>query len=65
MWVPAALLEAIGGLIALRNWMQLSERKRLPQPKRRAPARRPGQVAPRPGAGVGASPDMNEPKPGH
>ncbi|MEJ0003102.1 MAG: cytochrome c oxidase assembly protein [Pararobbsia sp.] len=41
MWVPAALLEAIGGLIALRNWMQLSERKRLPQPARRAPARRP------------------------
>lgn len=37
MWVPAALLEAIGGLIALRNWMQLSERKRLPQRPPRTP----------------------------
>lgn len=42
MWVPAALLEAVGGLIALRNWMQLSERKRLPQWPRRTAARRPG-----------------------
>jgi putative membrane protein len=65
MWVPAALLEAIGGLIALRNWMQLSERKRLPQPKRRVPVRRPGQAAPRPSAAVGGAPDMNEPRPGH
>jgi putative membrane protein len=48
MWVPAALLEAVGGLIALRNWMQLSERKRLPQrpPRpRRQPARRPAAHA--------------------
>jgi putative membrane protein len=41
MWVPAALLEAVGGLIALRNWMQLSERKRLPQRPRRQAGRRP------------------------
>lgn len=43
MWVPAALLEAIGGLIALRNWMQLSGRNRLPQPRRRTPARPPAR----------------------
>jgi putative membrane protein len=50
MWVPAALLEAIGGLVALRNWMQLSERKRLPQPKRRVSAPRPARPAPQPDA---------------
>jgi putative membrane protein len=43
MWVPAALLEALGGLIALRNWMQLSGRNRLPPPRRRPPARRPAR----------------------
>ena len=52
MWVPAALLEAVGGLIALRNWMQLSERKRLPQKRKpqRPPARRPAasKAAPAP-----------------
>lgn len=53
MWVPAALLEAIGGLLALRNWMRLSqnprvrarERQRAPRP---APTVRP--VNPTPGA---------------
>jgi putative membrane protein len=48
MWVPAALLEAIGGLIALRNWMQLSSRNRLPQPRRRTPARAPARGGPSP-----------------
>ncbi len=42
MWVPAAVLEAIGGLMALRQLMRLSEAGRLPSPRMRA------RVAPRP-----------------
>lgn len=62
MWVPAALLEAIGGLIALRTWMQLSERKRLPQRVR--PTSRRGQPArrPTPSAPATASPTSRAPK---
>jgi putative membrane protein len=37
MWVPAAILEAIGGMMALRQWMRLSERGRLPPGRRAAP----------------------------
>jgi putative membrane protein len=37
-WVPAALLESIGGLIALNQWLRLSRSGRLPRslPQRRA-----------------------------
>ena len=37
-WVPAALLESIGGLIALNQWLRLSRSGRLP---RRLPRQRP------------------------
>jgi len=30
-WVPAALLESIGGLLALRQWLRLSRSGRLPR----------------------------------
>jgi putative membrane protein len=30
-WVPAALIESIGGLLALRQWVRLSRRGRLPK----------------------------------
>lgn len=36
-WVPAALIESIGGLLALRQWLRLSRNGRLP----RRPLRRP------------------------
>jgi len=38
MWVPAAILEAVGGMLALRQLMRLSERGRLPVRKRPARA---------------------------
>lgn len=44
MWVPAAVLEAIGGMLALRQLMRLSERGRLP-PGKRAARRIPPPVA--------------------
>jgi len=31
MWVPAAIIEAIGGLLALRQWLRLSRSGRLPR----------------------------------
>ncbi len=35
-WVPAALIESIGGLMALRQWLRLSRNGRLPRrPQRR------------------------------
>ena len=42
-WVPAALIESIGGLLALRQWLRLSRNGRLPrrpvrQPVTRSPA---------------------------
>jgi putative membrane protein len=30
MWVPAAMIESIGGLLALRQWLRLSRKGRLP-----------------------------------
>ena len=38
MWVPAAMIESAGGLLALRQWLRLSRNGRLP--KRKAPVRR-------------------------
>ncbi|OOG40861.1 cytochrome c oxidase assembly protein [Rhodanobacter sp. C05] len=39
-WVPAALIESIGGLLALRQWLRLSRHGRLPRslPRRRRAA---------------------------
>ncbi|MET0254406.1 MAG: cytochrome c oxidase assembly protein [Luteibacter sp.] len=37
MWVPAAMIESAGGLLALRQWLRLSRSGRLP---RRAPVHR-------------------------
>ena len=41
-WVPAAMIESVGGLMALRHWLRLSRRGRLPRsaPRRRPAARR-------------------------
>ncbi|WP_107912722.1 cytochrome c oxidase assembly protein [Luteibacter sp. OK325] len=41
MWVPAAMIESAGGLLALRQWLRLSRNGRLPRrtPVRRAAAR--------------------------
>lgn len=39
-WVPAALIESIGGLMALRQWLRLSRSGRLPQRLPRARAAR-------------------------
>jgi putative membrane protein len=39
MWVPAAIIESVGGLMALRQWLRLSRAGRLP--KRRLRPRRP------------------------
>ena len=36
-WVPAAMIESLGGLLALRQWLRLSRHGRLPQ---RVPYRR-------------------------
>ncbi|MGH8157882.1 MAG: cytochrome c oxidase assembly protein [Rhodanobacter sp.] len=38
-WVPAAMIESIGGLLALRQWLRLSRSGRLPRslPRRRPP----------------------------
>ncbi|MGF6494342.1 putative membrane protein [Luteibacter sp. 621] len=38
MWVPAAIIESIGGLLAMRQWLRLSRTGRLP--KRPPPVRR-------------------------
>ena len=42
-WVPAAMIESIGGLMALRLWLQLSRNGRLPQ--RVLPVRQPAVIA--------------------
>lgn len=39
-WVPAALIESIGGLMALRQWLRLSRSRRLPKRGTRMPASR-------------------------
>jgi putative membrane protein len=38
MWVPAAIIESMGGLLAMRQWLRLSRSGRLP--KRPPPVRR-------------------------
>ncbi len=42
-WVPAAMIESIGGLLALRLWLRLSRNGRLP--RRRLPVRTPAAIA--------------------
>ena len=44
-WVPAAMIESIGGLLALRQWLRLSRSGRLPRPPPRAPRIRPAAGA--------------------
>jgi putative membrane protein len=44
-WVPAALLESIGGLIALNQWLRLSRSGRLPRSLPRRSAVRPSATA--------------------
>ncbi|BFI95516.1 MAG: cytochrome c oxidase assembly protein [Rhodanobacter sp.] len=38
-WVPAALIESIGGLLALRQWLRLSRNGRLPRKTWQTPRR--------------------------
>jgi len=45
-WVPAALIESIGGLMALRQWLRLSRSGRLPRRQPRAPIVRSATGAP-------------------
>lgn len=43
MWVPAAIIESVGGLLAMRQWLRLSRSGRIrrkPWPRRAAPVRR-------------------------
>jgi putative membrane protein len=35
IWVPAALVESAGALLALRNWLRLSRNGRLPRSRHR------------------------------
>ncbi|MBB6187184.1 putative membrane protein [Rhodanobacter sp. MP7CTX1] len=44
-WVPAALLESIGGLIALNQWLRLSRSGRLPRSLPQRPTVRPSATA--------------------
>ncbi|HWX66963.1 MAG TPA: cytochrome c oxidase assembly protein [Rhodanobacter sp.] len=47
IWVPSALLESIGGLMALRQWLRLSRNGRLPRrPLRKSTARASTAVVP-------------------
>jgi len=50
MWVPAAILEAIGAMLALRQLMRLSERGRLPAGR---------HTKPRQQASVGVAPSAH------
>jgi putative membrane protein len=43
MWVPAAIIESIGGLLAMRQWVRLSRSGRIRR-KPRAVTRRAGRV---------------------
>ncbi|RDI97943.1 cytochrome c oxidase assembly protein [Dyella solisilvae] len=48
MWVPAAIIESIGGLLALRQWLRLSRNGRIrrkPWPVRRAVSAKPISAA--------------------
>ena len=44
-WVPAALIESIGGLMALRQWLRLSRNGRLPRRPLRQPTVRKSAAA--------------------
>jgi putative membrane protein len=44
-WVPAALIESIGGLMALRQWLRLSRNGRLPRRPLRQPTVRASATA--------------------
>jgi len=44
MWVPAAIIESIGGLLAMRQWLRLSRSGRIRRKPR--PARRGARTAP-------------------
>jgi putative membrane protein len=44
-WVPAALIESIGGLMALRQWLRLSRNGRLPRRPLRQPTVRKSATA--------------------
>jgi len=44
IWVPSALLESIGGLMALRQWLRLSRNGRLPRKPLHKPTRRTSAV---------------------
>lgn len=44
IWVPSALLESIGGLMALRQWLRLSRNGRLPRKPPRKPRMRTSAV---------------------
>lgn len=44
-WVPAAMIESVGGLLALRQWLSLSRRGRLPKRPLRVPRSRPVAVS--------------------
>ena len=44
IWVPSALLESIGGLMALRQWLRLSRNGRLPRKPPRKSMRRTSAV---------------------
>ena len=44
IWVPSALLESIGGLMALRQWLRLSRNGRLPRKPPRKPTIRTSTV---------------------
>jgi len=48
MWVPAAIIESIGGLLAMRQWVKLSRSGRIRR-KPRVVTRRAGRVATSPG----------------
>jgi putative membrane protein len=42
MWVPAAIIESVGGLLAMRQWLRLSRSGRIrrkPWPRRTVPVR--------------------------
>jgi putative membrane protein len=40
MWVPAAMIETVGGLLAMRQWIRLSRNGRIRRKPRVAPRRR-------------------------
>jgi putative membrane protein len=57
LWVPSAMMSVVGALIALRNWLSLSSRGRLPQ--RRASASALARVPERTVRGAAAQTRVN------